>query len=291
MDHLRSAWLALVSLMLATAHAEDAPRHSAALSVQGDDNGNRQWFGKLGGSLGEHAWLQGSAGGSELDLASSKLLGAALGIQGESLNAVVEFSKRSGDERFEQQSWAALLEWRGVRGGIGADASRRSAHGKSTMIQPGGAFVPPSTITVRETVKGTGLGLHGDFALTRQATVFAGAMRYRYDFHRRSEGASSTSALSPLLGTSSALAGAWREQALIERSYRIGGSYVLQGATVGAQYFWDRAAHTDEAVSTIQLQADIPFAGRWLVSPSLARSSGGSIGDVAYAGLSLRVNW
>lgn len=291
----RCGWPALACLLLSTAHAEGANRHSATLSVQGDENDNRQWLGKLALPLGDHAWAQGSVGRTELATApagNTKTVGAAVGIGGQTLDAAIDFVQRTGDARFEQQDWAAALNWHGVRGGLGADVLLRSASGESkTTTGSGSVLAPPVTTTVRESADARGFGLHGDFDLTPRANVFAGAMRYRYDFSVDSIATGTSTPLSSLLGTTTALSGAWRDQAFIDRSYRIGARYRFEGAAVNAQYFHDRSANTGEVLSTAQLQAEFFLAGHWRVSPTIGYSSGGSSGQTGYGGLSLGFIW
>lgn len=220
-----------------------------------------------------------------------KIVGAALGAGGQTMSAAVEFVQRKDDARYEQQSWAGTLDWRGARGGLGADLVLRSANGESTTTQPGSAFVPAVTTRIKESADGKGYGLHGHFALTQQFTVFAGAMRYEYDFDVRSTTTSTSTPLSSLLGTNSVLSGAWRDQAFVDSSYRVGGTYRMQAAAVSAQYFRDRAANTDATLNTVQLQAEFPIAGHWLLSPTLGYSDGGEAGNVGYGGMSLSFYW
>jgi len=294
MNAERSGCLALACLMLSTVHAEDSGRHSVTLSAQGDENDNRQWLGKLALPLGDHAWVQGTLGTTERPAgrpSSTNIVGAAMGIVGETVSGAVEFVQRSGDGQFEQQDWAAALDWRGSRGGLGADVFLRSASDESTTTQSGGPFAAPVTTRVTESVDCRGLGLHGDFALTPQATVFAGAMRYRCDFDFGSTPTGSSSPLSSLLGSNAALSGIGREQAVVDSSYRVGGRYQLRSAAVSAQYFRDRIANTDETMNTVQAQVEFPLAEHWRITPTLGYSSGGSFGHTAYGGLSLSFNW
>lgn len=291
----RSACLAFACLMVSAAHAEDAKRHSATLSVQGDENDNRQWLGRLALPLGEHAWVQGSLGRTELAATgarNSDTVGVALGVGGQAVNAAVEFVQRKGDAGFKQQDWAAALNWRGESGGLGADVFLRSASDEwTTTTQSGGVFGRPVTTTVRESVDSRGFGLHGDFDVTPRVNVFAGAMRYRYDFDTDSNATGSSTPLSSLLGTNAVLSGVWRDQAYIDRSYRVGSSYRFDSAIVSAQYLRDRIANTDENLSTVQLGAQFPIAEHWLLSPTIGRTSGGNLGAAAYGGLSLSFNW
>ena len=291
----RCGWPALACLLFSTAHADSTHRHSATLSVHADDNDNRQWLGKLALPLGDRAWMQASLGRTELATAPAgniKTVGAAVGIGGETLDAAVEFVQRTGDARFEQQDWTAALNWHGARGGLGADVFLRSASDEfKTTTGSSSVFAPPVTTTVRESVDARGFGLHGDFDLTARASVFAGAMRYRYDFDVDSTATGTGTPLSSLLGTSTPISGAWRDQAFIDRSYRVGTRYRFQGAAVNAQYFHDRTADTAEALSTAQLQAEFLLAKHWLISPTIGYSSGGSSGQTGYGGLSVSVIW
>jgi hypothetical protein len=291
----RCGWPALACLLLSTAHAEGANRHSASLSLQGDENDNRQLLGKLALPLGDHAWVQGSLGRTELATAptgNTKTVGAAVGIGGQTLDAALDFVQRTSDARFKQQDWAAALNWHGARGGLGADVFMRSASGESeTTTRSGNVLAPPVTTTVGESVDAKGFGVHGAFDLTPRANVFAGAMRYRYDFSVDSTATGTSTPLASLLGTTSALSGVWRDQAFIDRSYRVGAGYRFQGAAVNAQYFHDRIANTGEVLSTAQLQAEFLLTGHWLVSPTIGYSRGGSSGQSGYGGLSLGFIW
>lgn len=295
MNPERCRWLTLACLMLSTAHAGDMNKHSATLSVLGDQNDNRQWLGKVAMPLGDYAWAQASLGKSELAAAGAndtRIIGGAFGAGGENVSAAVVFVQREGDARFEQQNWAATLDWHGTRGSLGADVSLRSANAESTATQAGGVFGAPVTTTVRESADGTGYGVHGDFVVTPRVILSAGAMRYQYDFDVRSTTTANSTPLSSLLGTTTAtIPGAWRDQAFVDRTFRVGGTYLLQGAAVNAQYFRDHIAKTDESFSTVQLQAEFPIAQHWLVSPTLGYSDGGSAGQVAYGGVSLRFDW
>lgn len=285
---------ALACLLFSTVHADDTNRHSAAVSVQGDENDNRQWLGKLALSVGEHSWLQGIVGRTELGTAGANdtnIVGAGFGISGQAVSATVDFAQRRRDEQFEQQDWAATLNWRGARGGVGADLFMRSASGESITTQSRGTLLPPVTTRIRESVDSRGFGLHGDFSLTPQARVFAAAMRYRHDFAVDSATTGSNTLLSSLLGTDALLSGVWRDQAFIDRSYRVGGSYNLQSATVSAQYLRDRLSRTEQILHTTYLQADFPIAERWLVSPTVGYSSSAGLGHAALAGLSVSIAW
>jgi hypothetical protein len=293
----RCRWLTLACLMLSTAHAGDMNKPSATLSVQGDDQDNRQWLGKIAVPLGQSAWAQGSFGHSDLAAAGandSRIVGVAVGGGGKNISTAVEFVQRKGDAQFEQQNWAATLDWHGTRGSLGADVSLRSAKDTSTATtQTGGVFGSGvTTTTIRESADGTGFGLHGDFVVTPQFIVSAGAMRYQYDFDVESTTTSAnTTPLSSLLGTTAAVPGAWRDQAFVDRTYRVGGTYLLKGAAVGAQYFRDDVANSDITFSTVQLQAEFPVGDSWLLSPTIGYSDGGNAGHVGYGGMSVRFNW
>lgn len=295
-DLERCGWPALACcLLLSTAHAEGTHGHSAMLTVQGDEHDNWQWLSRLALPLGDHAWMQGSFGSTELGTAPArniKTVGAAMGIGGRTVDAAVEFVRRTGDGRFEQQDWAAALNWHGARGGLGADVFLRSAGSESTTTtSSGGVFSPPVTQTVRGSVDSTGFGLHGALDLTPRAKVFAGAMRYRHDFSFDSAAADPGTSLTSVLGIPAALSGVWRDQAFIDHSYRVGGSYRFEGAAVNAQYFHDRTANTGETLNTVQLQAEFLLAGHWLVSPMMGYSSGAHAEQTGYGGLSVGFIW
>jgi len=291
----RYGWPALACLLFSTAHADGTGRHSLMLSVQGDENDNQQWLSKLVLPLGDYAWIQGSIGRTELATAptiSTRTVGAAMGVGNQRVQAAVAFTRRTSDTQFEQQDWAGALDWHGARGGLGADVFLRSTNGESqTTTRPGGVFSPPVTTTVRESVDSKGFGLHGDFDLTPRTKVFAGAMRYRHDFHFASTTTGTHTPLSSLLGSPAALSGVWRDQAFIDSSYRVGTSYRFQGAAVSAQYFRDRIVNPDETLGTVQLQAEFLIGERWLVSPTIGYSSGNRTEPTAYGGLSIGFTW
>jgi hypothetical protein len=77
----------------------------------------------------------------------------------------------------------------------------------------------------------------------------------------------------------------------VDRTYRVGGTYLLQDGAVSAQYFRDRVANTDETFSTLQLQGEFPIADQWSLSPTLGYSKGGSSAPVTYGGVNLRFSW
>ena len=293
--NLECRWLTLACLMLSTAHAGDMNKPSATLSVQGDDQDNRQWLGKLSLPLGEAAWVQGSFGRSDLAPAGAndtRIAGVAVGGGGKNVSTAVEFVQRKGDAGFEQQSWAGTLDFHGKRASLGADGALRSAKATSTATtQAGGVFGSPVTTTTQESADGTGFGMHGDFVVTPRFIVSAGAMRYQYDFDVKSTTNASNTPLSSLLGTTTTVPGAWRDQAFVDRTYRVGGTYLLQHAAVNAQYFRDDVANSDITFSTVQLQAEFPVGDSWLLSPTIGYSDGGNAGHVGYGGVSVRLNW
>jgi hypothetical protein len=116
-------------------------------------------------------------------------------------------------------------------------------------------------------------------------------MRYRHDIAVDSSATASNAPLSSLLGPDALPSGVWREQAFIDRSYRVGGSYSFKTAAVSAQYLRDRTTGTGEIVDTVQLQAELPIAERWLITPAVGYSSGDSLGHAGFAGLTLSVGW
>lgn len=291
----RCGWSVLACVAVSVAHADGLDRHSATLSVLGDENDNRQWLGKVALPLGDHAWVQGSLGQTELATAptgNTKIVGAAVGMGFQTFDAAIDFVQRRSDAGFEQQDWAAALDLHGARGSVGADLLVRSADGESkTMTGSGSVFAPPVTTTLKESVNGSGFGLHGAFALTPRTSLFAGAMRYHYEFSVESMSPGASTPLSSLLGTTATLSGVWRDQAFIDRSYRVGAKHRFQAAAVSAQYLHDRAANTGEVVGTVQLQVEWLLAEHWLISPSVGYSFGSVSTDTGYGGLSLSLLW
>ncbi len=291
----RCGWSVLAGLAVSIAHADGIDRHSATLSALGDENDNRQWLGKVALPLGDHVWVQGSLGRTELATAptgNTKTVGATVGMGFQTFDAAIDFVQRRDDAGFEQQDWAAALNWHGARGSIGADLLLRSAGGESkTTTGSGSVFAPSVATTIKESVDATGFGLHGAFALTPRTSLLAGAMRYRYDFSVESMTPGASTPLSSLLGTTAALSGAWRDQAFIDRSYRVGVRHRFQAAALNAQYLHDRAANTGEVVSTVQLQVELLLAEHWLISPSVGYSFGSIANQAGYGGLSLSLIW
>ncbi len=272
----RCSWPALACLMVSTVQAAETSGHTATLSMQGDENDNRQVLGKIVLPLGDRAWLQGSLGKNELAAATAEdmnVVGAAFGVASQTADAAIEFVRRKADGQLEQQDWAAALNLRGARSSVGADVFLRAASSD------------------RQSLDGTGFGLHGDFVLTPQARVFAGAMRYRYDFSVEPAAPANSNPLASLLGTNVVPSGTLRDQAFIDRSYRVGGSYRFQSAALSAQYFRDRLANADAVVNTVQLQAEFLVAGQWLISPMIGHSAGGTLGQAGFGGVSLSFSW
>lgn len=274
--NLHRCWPALTCLMMSNVQAAETHDSSATLSAQGDENDNRQWLGRIVLPLGEQAWVQGSFG--KTDLAATEtgdldVAGAAFGFAAGATDAAIEFVQRKSDAQFEQQDWAATFTWHGARGGLGADAFLRSAS------------------DARQSADGHGFGVHADFLVTPQARLFAGAMDYEYEFSAEPVAPDNPGPLGSLLGTNVVPSVTWRDQAFIDRSYRVGASYRLPRAALSAQGFRDRIANAGEIVNTVQLQAEFLVTGHLAVSPIVGRSSGGSLGQASYAGLGISLNW
>lgn len=274
--NLHRCWPALTCLMMSNVHAAEAHDSSATLSAQGDENDNRQWLGRIVLPLGEQAWVQGSFG--ETDLAATEtgdleVVGAAFGFAAGATDAAIEYVQRKSDVQFEQQDWAATVTWHGSRGALGADAFLRSASDP------------------QQSADGHGFGVHADFLVTPQARLFAGAMHYEYEFSVAPLAPVNPGPLGSLLGTNVVPSATWRDQAFIDRSYRVGASYRLRRAALSAQCFRDRIANADRIVNTVQLQAEFLVTGQLAVSPLVGRSSGGGLGQAGYAGLSVSFNW
>lgn len=298
LPHRRAGVVVLTVAMLAVAKmaaAEDALRHSVALSVIADESDNRQWLGKMVLPLGDFISIQANAGQAKFDgvPGNTGIVGGALGADGGNIGAALEFTRRK-NATFELKDWRAVVNWRGAGGGLGIDAALRAADGgqsESTTQTNGLLGSTLTTTTTFESADGRGFGLHGHLDVTEQVRLFAGFMRYSYDFERTSTTSGSGNALLPSVLGGVAVSGVTRDQALIDRSYQVGASYRLERHALSAQYLRDRVVQTGEILNTLQLQAEIAVGRQWAVTPLIGRSTSDRSGGVNFGGLGAAFRW
>lgn len=281
-----AGWMVSVNASAAEA------RHSAAVSVLADDDHSRLWQAKLGLPLGERAWAQANLGRTDVAAGGgdTTVLGAALGVDGRHVGAAVEFTRRNSDA-MEIADWQGSIKWRAARGELGAHALWREAEYETTSTtQTAGLFGPTlTTVVSREAVKGEGFGMHGRFDITPQVRIFGGWLRYHYDFTRESPATGGGTVLQTLL-SGTAASGVTRDQALIERSWHAGASYVFERHIFAVQYLHDRIALSGATLRTWQAQAELAVGRHWWLVPVLGRSSGDTT-VVEFGGLGAVFKW
>lgn len=286
--------LALLACALAlgakNAGAEGELRRAVSMSVLADANDNRQWLGKLAVPMGDYLWVQGHAGKTWLNAApDTNIIGATFGIQGSTIGAALEFTRRKQDA-FELKDWHGVFDWRGTRGGVSADVFWRAAESESTSTsQSDGLFGSSLTTTSRESADGKGWGLHGYVDVTERVRLFGGLVRYAYEFERTSVSNGGDALLSALVAT--AASGVTRDQELIDRTYQAGVSYRVDGHALAMQFLRDRVTQTGEVLNTYQLQAELGVGRHWSLLPLAGRSTSDRPGGVNFGGLGVMFRW
>lgn len=279
-----------LSLAAKNAGAAGEFRHTVSMSVLADANDNRQWLGKLVLPMGDHLWVQGHGGKTLLSAAPDiHIIGTAFGIQGSTFGAAVEFTRRKQDA-FELKDWHGVFDWRGARGGMGADVFQRAADGESTSTsQTNGLLGSSVTTTSRESADGKGWGLHGYFDVTERVRLSGGLVRYGYEFESTSVSNEGNALLPALVATATSVV--TRDQELIDRTYQAGVSYRVDGHAIAMQFLRDRVTRTGEMLNTYQLQAELDVGRHWSLLPLAGRSTSDRSGGVNFGGLGVTFKW
>ena len=277
------------ALLAAATHAQsDVSTHSPYIAVNGtvdeDDNSSANF--EFGLPIGRYAWLFAGGGQRESSSGSDDLstdvwrLGGGLGNEHLELNASYVHRK---DDSFKQDDWLLSLDWRGSRGGMGADYFVRHSDAETTTSIRRRRLAPRS-IRISESLDGEGFGAHGDIEVTEQVNVFASAMFYDYD-----DVASNHPYLSRLLYLSGS--GVTREEAFLDRSFGIGATYRFSSMSLTLQHWRDKAWQTEEVTDTTELSVLVLFGDHWSVAPSIGYSDGDIDGSVAFGVVTIGYNW
>ncbi len=306
----------LLSLSLTTHAAEDDSYVSAmnylSLDAQGDNADSRQFSGTGSFALGKYLWLQGTVGkltdDSTNGLGDLNNYGFGTGLKGEHAQLSVNFSHYRNDANYTQRDVTAALDWYAKRFSVGLDVFHRNTD-KSfdktfTRVFP---VIGATTFALHADgrLTGSGFGLHGGFNLTEQLSLSLGGMSYDYD----SDFDMSTNLPAPIQQQQrtffgqlirdeirrslqqQATSGLTRSLALLDSSYNLGLSYLLDSASLSAQYFHDTALDSDATTNTVTLGAVIFVGDHWIVAPQIGQSRSDDADDVTFAGLSLSYNW
>jgi hypothetical protein len=285
----RTATLLGCGLLTAAAHAQsDASAHSPYVAVSGtvdeDDSSSANF--EFGLPMGRSAWLFAGGGQQESSSGGEDLrsdvwrLGAGLGNERLELNA--SYVRRK-DDSFKQGDWLLSLDWRGSRGGIGADCFVRHSDAETTT-SIGRRRLAPRSIRITESLDGEGIGAHGDIDVTENVNLFASAMFYDYE-----DVASNHPYLSRLLFLSGS--GVTREEAFLDRSFGIGATYRFASLSLTLQYLRDEAWQTEEKTDTGEVSMFVVFDDHWSLTPSLGYAKGDVGGGVVYGGIGIGYNW
>jgi hypothetical protein len=271
-----------------TAHAESDVARSAYVAIGGtlDEDGSTTANVELGLPFGQFAWVYAGAGRDEaqndIEDLNADTLSAGFGLGGRSIEFNVGYDRRKDGSAFEQDDWMISLDWRGARGGIGADVFVRSADAETVASIQRRRRAPLSGRIV-ESLDGEGYGLHGDFDVTDQLNLFASAMTYDYD---------AVDTNHPLLSRLLFLSGSGvtRDQAFLDHSIGVGAAYWFTNTVLTVQCFRDEVLETKDVTNTGLLSLTVLLGEHWSITPSLGYSDGEN-GEAGFGGLTVSYDW
>jgi hypothetical protein len=289
----RPVLLCVALLATATsAVADEASPHPAyaALSISADDADNSSTVAEVGLPLGSHAWIHAGFGKSEAESEGPRddedldadAMSVGLGVGGRRFEFSTNYVQRK-DGAFKQDDWAFAFDWRGERGGLGADAFVRSAEAETTTSVRA-RRLQPRTIRIVESLDATGFGVHGDVDVGENLNLFAAAMTYDYD-----DVSSNHPYLSRLLFLNGS--GVTRDQAFLEKFFGVGATYRFSSVSLTAQYLRDEALETGDITNTGELAVLILLGDHWSLTPSIGYSASDLDGGIAYGGLVVGYHW
>lgn len=286
--HRHCTALLACMLLASAAHAQSDVAHPAYVAVgaavDGDDSSALDI--EAGLPLGRHAWLYAGGGQEAAEDGSEELDAtvwrAGIGVGGEHVEFTTTYVRRK-DGAFEQDDWAFALDWRGARGGIGADYFARSSQAE-TVASIQRRRLTPLAVRVVESLDGEGYGAHGDFDVTEQFNVFASFMNYDYV-----DVGSNHPFLSRLLFLGGS--GVTRESAFLEQTFGVGVTYRFVSTSLTLQYLRDEALETRDVTDTGELALVVLVGTHWSITPSIGYSDSETDGGLVYGGLSAGYNW
>lgn len=282
----------MLSSLQARAEDSDGTSHVAGMryvsvDVQGDNTDNREWLATGSLTAGDYVWLRAGFGKSEslldTDTIEMNLASGGIGIRGEHLQFKIDFTSREDGEAYDQRDWNASLSWRNDTFGIGVDGMVRSTSTETVQIVTL-PIIGPRPVLVKQSVDGSGFGLHADVNVSDELNLFAGGMSYDYD-----DVDSNRPALARLLNFSGS--GITREQAILDRSFFVGFSYGFEYVDLTAQYLKDKTLASGDITDTLLVSAAIILGEHWMLTPALGRSSTEQLGDVTFGAVSLSYGW
>jgi hypothetical protein len=282
----------MLSSLQARAEDSDSTSHVAGMryvsvEVQSDNADNRDWRASASLTAGDYVWLRAGFGKSksllDTDTLDTNLASGGIGIRGEHLELKVDFTSRKDGDKYDQRDWNGSFGWRNDTFGIAVDGMARST-GTETVQIVTLPIIGPRSVLVKQSIDGSGFGVHADVNVTDELNLFAGGMSYSYD-----DVATNRPALVRLLNFSGS--GITREQAILDRSWDAGFSYGFELLDLTAEYFNDKTLASGDITHTMLLSAAIFMGEHWMLTPTLGRSSNDALGDVTFGAVSLSYGW
>lgn len=293
------------------AASPNAGMRYVAVSTQHDSADNNQTIAMLSHTLGRHAWARAGVGTSRIqqgnDSIEPTLGNIGFGLAGRQLTFAVDASRRKQGDRYQQRDWQGSLEWHNNRVSLGVDGLHRNTQVQGSVLVPDGQGNATS-VSVAESLRGNGWGVHGRVNVTERFSLFAGMMDYDYDVHTRQSGTVTTTATGsgllpgiinnvlanrPLLAQQLLVqtSGATREAAILRRSVNAGAGYRFGGATFTARYFNDKAFDSGDRIDTVELSAAVIAGEHWTLSPAVGHSQSDRVDGVTYGSLTISYGW
>jgi len=285
--HLHTALLALVAVSLPViAHADGtapiADRRALSAAAQRDAQGNAINTLTLSLPVGQHGWVQGGLGRTQLQdettAARTRSHQASLGagLVGERWQAGVGVTQRRGGDRLRQQDLIASIDRRiGQRWSVGLDVTRREGRAESTGTTADGT---PGRVTQRLTGQGAGVRLA--VAANDRLTVYGAVQQSHFTSSTETAGTpAGDGVLGGLLTQANRVTVVNREEAALTQSQLLGATVrVSDRIAVSGEVAQDRLLGGG-MLRSAQLRPALRLGDSgWTLSPGvgISRSSAGT---------------
>ena len=280
--------LAALVCSAAFAQADAIPvGYYAAFAYGADEADSQDLTAEFGLPLAQRGWLHVGIGASEttLDTGSIETRVASLiaGYDGERIELSGGYAYRDDGDAFTQHDLFAQLTLRASRGYAGIELFYRSAESETvTSIER--RLREPLSLRLEESIEGTGVGLRAGIDVADGLALFASGMTYDY------ENTTNRPVLFQRLPTLT-LSGISREEAFLESTWSVGGTFSIGPTVLTASFTRDHSALLTEITDTSDLTLDIPLSERWNLAPQIGYSDSDLAGGIAFGSLHLSVVW
>lgn len=297
--------VALVSLVfpLATMAADPASPggamdHSASLTWIGDNDEGSQGMADLLWPVGERSWVRGLAGNTRSQRdersISTAVAGLFVGTRSDNYSGSLGYVFRRDGSAYEQGDLFASFNRLLPAGKIGLDLYYRNAESQTDYVVGTDRRGEDIVVTSTDKVDGPGAGIHGEYDLTPDLTVYTTGAWYDYEASNELSGPTDFPIISGRFLNSLGVSAATREEGNFDASYSLGGAYRWQDLSASVTAYRDEIFDTSTSIDTLELAVTVLLAnGKYSITPVVSQSSGGEQDqdDIVSAGVTFSVAW